>query len=172
MTDVFAVIFLMDRITNFSLMLALADKDLIFAWQAKWVQPMTSYWPIFFLVGLDWTPFCWLTFTNWWILDKHYCSTFTSTPGMKIYFYSSFLQLHFNTSIWNTDTIRGTFKLPNQKEHKAGFYLLYSTQKNWAISQIFNHVILPCHLVGEGQLSFFSSVTGLTAPRTYLDWSE
>lgn len=35
MTDVFAVLFLMDRNRSFSLMLALADKDLIFAWQVK-----------------------------------------------------------------------------------------------------------------------------------------
>lgn len=160
MTDVFAVLFLMDHITNFSLMLALADKDLIFAWQAKWVQPTTANWPVFFLVGLDWTPFSWLTCTNWWMLAKHCCSICTSTSVMKIYFYSSFLQLHFNTSIRSTNAIRGTFKLPNQKEHKAGFYLLYIAKKNGAISQIFKHVILPCHLVGEGQLSFFSSITG------------
>lgn len=35
MTDVFAVLFLMDGNRSFSVMLALADKDLIFAWRVK-----------------------------------------------------------------------------------------------------------------------------------------
>ena len=93
MTDVFAVLFLMDGNRSFSVMLALADKDLIFAWRVKWGKSTTAFWQnkyVFFCVFFSCGPRLNSCTNAWCILDEKCCSTFSSNPGIKKWFIKKF----------------------------------------------------------------------------------
>lgn len=108
MTDVFAVLFLMDHMTHFSIVLALADKDVISAWQAKWVQLTSAYSHDNNFFSFRQAPLLNMDFNSW---HEEGISTFKD----------------LNTK---NEGHERHVKLPHQREHNVCFSLLYIAKEN------------------------------------------